>query len=367
MAGAFGVEQSGEPSGGDSHRINPQLERRLSEVLDTDVSEIKVSSGSTDQTFGSHVQVSSTTLTFSTPAEQSILAHEMAHALHRTADSEAGFNDVDELEAVAEAAAATSLFQAIGARWAERFVSDEAKRRVRTRPRLLHCEMTKLAPIPDPATSPSYQDWLAHFPPMRSSGLRRITSATPTDLRALIATQHGVPPDCADVSLVLRHYYLKAQNQPFEVKVGPGHGKPFKIGAGVDDAQLGKVLLDVGTINFQEDRAGFRFAKFYKAAGVRISNLKGLLAAGLKPGDLLVWKRLSTAHGNFEGHVQTVQEVDRAAGTLTVVQGNMRAGVGVGELEQKKMSFSDLTGAADGDATIKATPEEEFFGAGPWQ
>jgi hypothetical protein len=366
MAGASGVEWSGKPADEDSQQINPQLERRLSSVLDTDLSGIKVSTGSTAQTFGSRAQVPSTALTFATPAEQSILAHEMAHALHRTTDLEAGSNDVDELEAVAEAAAATSLFRAIGARWADRFVSDEAKRRVRTRPRLLHCEASKLPPIPDPAASASYQEWLAHFPPMRSSGLRTITSATPSDLRALIATQHGVPPDCADVSLVLRHYYLKAHNQDFNVKVGPGQGKSFKIGAGVDDVQLGKILLDVGSINFQEDRAGFRFAKFYKAGGARISNLKSLLAAGLKPGDLLVWKRLSTAHGNFEGHVQTVQEVDRAAGTITVVQGNMHAGVGAGKLEQKKMSFSDLTGAADGDANIKPAPEEEFFGAGPW-
>jgi hypothetical protein len=31
------------------------------------------------------------------------------------------------------------------------------------------------------------------------------------------------------------------------------------------------------------------------------------------------------------------------------------------------MSFADLTGAGDGNADIKPTAEEEFFGAGPWQ
>jgi hypothetical protein len=84
----------------------------------------------------------------------------------------------------------------------------------------------------------------------------------------------------------------------------------------------------------------------------------------------MVWKRLASVHGNFEGHVQTVQTVDVGGQKLTVVQGNMSAGVGVGELQQKQLTFLDLTGAADGDANILDRPpgsaEESFFGAGPW-
>jgi hypothetical protein len=134
----------------------------------------------------------------------------------------------------------------------------------------------------------------------------------------------------------------------------------------VSDAQLGRALINLGSINFQEDRTGFRFAKFYKASGARIHNLRSLLAAGLKPGELLVWKRLASVTGNFEGHVQTVQAIDTAAGTITVVQGNMTGGRGVGELQQKQVTFLDMTGMADGNADIKALSEEEFYGAGPW-
>jgi hypothetical protein len=224
-----------------------------------------------------------------------------------------------------------------------------------------------LKSVGDPTKSPTFEDWLKTFPPYAGSGNIDITAATPTDLKDLITGAAGIPPDCADVSLLLRHYWLKANGKTFTVKVGK---KSYTLGAGITDSQVRACMIDTGSMHFQEDRKDHRLVKFYKTGGVPILNLKQLVAAGLKPGDVMVWKRLAGVTGNFEGHVQTVQSVDAAGKTVTVVQGNMSAGVGVGQLQQKQLTFLDLTGAADGDAPIQPRPpgaaEEGFFGAGPW-
>ena len=41
--------------------------------------------------------------------------------------------------------------------------------------------------------------------------------------------------------------------------------------------------------------------------------------------------------------------------------------MGVGQLQQRLYTFTDLTDREDGDADIKDKPEESFFGAGPWK
>jgi hypothetical protein len=225
---------------------------------------------------------------------------------------------------------------------------------------------TPVATVGDPTRSPTFEHWLTTFPNYSGSGDLDITSATPADLRNLITGGAGLTPDCADVSLLLRHYWLKANRQTFTFKAGPSQGSDFTIGFGVSDTEVGACMRNLGTINFQEDRRGFRMVQWYKAGGTMIRNLRALLAAGLKPGDLLVWKRLPHLTGNFEGHVQTVQAIDAAGRTITVVQGNMSQGVGVGMLQQRQKTFADLTGVPDGNANILDAAEEFFFGAGPW-
>lgn len=223
-------------------------------------------------------------------------------------------------------------------------------------------------PIPAPTVRQSYEDWLRAFPGYPGSGTQDIdiTTRAPTVLKDYIVGKLGVLPDCADVSLLLRHYYLKSQGKSFTFRAGPGK-KEFTIGKGVTDRKLRECMIDVGTINLQEDRSPVRLVKFYKNRGVIVRNLSQLIAVGLKPGDLMLWKRLSGIRGNFDGHAQTIQAVDSVKGLLTVVQGNMSADdVGAGQLQQRQYTFQDLTGQADGNADIRDTGYLSFFGAGPW-
>jgi hypothetical protein len=229
---------------------------------------------------------------------------------------------------------------------------------------------TRPAPAPRMAGNPkdynTFGEWLKSFPPYAGTGDVNVTGVAPEELRNYVTGAIGAIPDCADVSLLLRHIYLKAHNQTFTFKAGPGEGREFKIGAGVSYEQVKQCELNLGTITFQEDRAGFRLVEFYKAHGTKLTNLKALLNKGLKSGDLFVWKRSVEATG-FEGHVQTVQTIDLGGATITFLQGNMEHGVPKGELQQRQRTFQQLTGKADGDADISPTSEETFFGAGPWK
>jgi hypothetical protein len=228
--------------------------------------------------------------------------------------------------------------------------------------RLQRCK-SEPSPIPPPVKGQTYEEWLRTFPGF--NGNRDIVGAAPADLRGWIVGDLGVPPDCADVSMALRHYYLKSQEKTFTFKAGPKK-KEFKIGFGVTDAQLRDAMIGVGSINVQEDRPGFRMIKYYKKGGSMIHNLKRLIEAGLKPGDVMVFKKLPGEPGNYEGHVQTVQAIDVSRGLLTVVQGNMEGGSGTGELQQRQYTFKNRTGVDDGDADIKDQNVEQFYGAGAW-
>ncbi len=267
-------------------------------------------------------------------------------------------------------------------------VAQNALPNLRSGLKLQRCDAgKKSAPstVDDPKKYSTFEAWLKSFPGYAgtsdpdysaASSSINLTRRTPPELQSLIAPLVGLPPDCADVSILLRHFYLKAWGQTFSFQAGPGKGKTFKIGSGVSDDDVRKELIDLGSINFQEDRPGtkgkaFDIVSFYTLRGVKIKNLKKLIDAGLKSGDIFVWNRLSTVTGNFEGHVQTVQDIDTAGKKITVVQGNMSAGKGVGELQQRQFTFQQLTGNPNGDADIQprppASPEEEFFGAGPWR
>jgi hypothetical protein len=239
----------------------------------------------------------------------------------------------------------------------------------------------------NPAGCLSFGKWLATFPlKAEPSSDEILNNDAPANLRKLITTpinSAGMLPDCADVAFILRHYYLKARGKAFSFKVGPklSTAVTFKIGAGVTDAQLRKVMIGAGTMSFQEERTAFALINFYRGQHERIINLKQLLNAGLKPGDVFVWKRRpEIISSNFQGHSQTIQAIIPpifdaqgdviTQGVIVLLQGNMSAGKGKGELQQRVYSFSELTGREDGDDRIVFEPrfaEEFFFGAGTWK
>lgn len=304
------------------------------------------------------------------PLGRALIAHELVHAAQQgAAPPLSGVEEEHdalqgELQGLTPAPPGTlSLFACGGA---EPTAAELEERRKAEEAAAADAALKKKSqePLPDPAKYPTFEGWLAAFPPHYGSAKDRvITGQADPALQALIAPLVGVPPDCADVSTILRHYWLKAHGKSATLKAGE---KRYTIGAGMSDADLGKCLIDTGSIHFQNEPKALRYVQFYKAGGARATNLKQLIGLGLKPGDVLVWKRLAGIAGNFQGHVQTVQNVDVAGQAITMVQGNMSAGVGVGELQQRKQTFTELTGVADGDAPIKDAPEESFYGAGPW-
>jgi hypothetical protein len=325
-------------------------------------------------TIGNHVAFGAGEYQPGTLIGDALIAHELAHVTQQRGAGEVvkaqqtGGGGYSALEEEADRSAVGAVLSLQGDdRKPLKSLAGRVLPAVRSGLRLQQCKKREapLTPIPTPKAGQSYEEWLMTFPKYSGSDDRDITSAAPADLKNLIVNKLGAPPDCADVSLLLRHYYLKSQGKTLTFKAGP-EKKEFRIGYGVTDKEVGVCMIQLGTINFQEDRPGFRLVKYYKKAGAMIRNLKELINAGLKPGDPLVWKRLPGLSGNFEGHVQTIQAIDVANGLLTVVQGNMIQGTGVGQLQQRQYTFKQLTDADDGNADIKDAREESFYGAGPW-
>jgi len=241
--------------------------------------------------------------------------------------------------------------------------------------------------LPKPEDCKTYGEWLGTFPAPASSADANISAVLPSDLQKLLQGklgQSGNLPDCADVALLLRHHYLKARGLSFSFKVGRDveTADTFTLGKATTDKEIKACMIGAGTESFQETRSAFALVSFYKTKGKNTLNLKQLLAAGLKIGDMFVWKRRPEIKGNFQGHAQTVQIVTPpkpdpkdatkviTEGSITLVQGNMEGGRGKGELQQRFYTFTELTGKPDGDADIVFEPrhaEEFFFGAGPWK
>ncbi len=239
----------------------------------------------------------------------------------------------------------------------------------------------------NPAQCLSFGKWIEAFPLRAEPDFDEILNAdAPTGLRNLITTainSAGMLPDCADVAFCLRHHYLKSRNKTFTFKVGPklSTAMTLKLGAGVTDAQVRKCMLNAGTVSFQEERSQFALVTYYRDQLGRITNLKSLLKAGLKAGDIFVWKRRpEIVSSTFQGHSQTVQEILNpvfddsgnlmTGGTVILLQGNMSGGQGKGELQQRVYTFSQLTGSDTGADRIIFEPrsgEEFFFGAGTWK
>lgn len=305
-----------------------------------------------------------------------LLAHELAHVVHqsqapgvlpiRSTYSNAG----DAAEKEADVAAGKVLASNGPVAISQRF------------PTLIQ----RKCDVGTPKDCADYEHWLDTFPSKSPvAGDADITAAMPKDLQGLVTgklSNRGGLPDCADIALTLRHYYLMARGQSTTFKVGrtAADATTFTIGKGATQKELRACLISTGTASFQETRRGFGLVNFYRKGGKNenITNLKELIAAGLKPGDVLVWKR-RVAATTFQGHAQTVQAIKHPTfleffgprtitpGTITIVQGNMEQGMGVGQLQQRLYTFTDLTDREDGDADIKDKPEESFFGAGPWK
>lgn len=239
----------------------------------------------------------------------------------------------------------------------------------------------------DPKGYDTYEDWLQSLP----SGAVDYTSVDITgDVRksepGLADLVTDLRADCADVTILLRHYYLAAhgKTEPIPVYDPKAEGKRTKymIGSGVTRASLRRAVVDIGTIHFQEKGKGpLAFVDYY--GGSRpLKNLAKIAAAGLEPGDLLIWKKIAGIEGDFSGHVQTVQRVNaphlvaagesgpEAAGSIEVLQGTMETGRGgFGQIQSKVLTFELLTGKRDGDGEITYKPagEEDFYGAGKWR
>jgi hypothetical protein len=329
-------------------------------------------------TVGNHIAFAGNEYQPGTLTGEALMAHELAHTIQQDNGKAGntqmkGGSEYSALEEDADQAAVGAMVKGYGGK------DDDSKikknKGIRTGLRLSRCKdcgTTTPAKIDDPKKYPTYEAWLASFPPHSGIGDKDITAIAPPALRELISpTDGGFSCDCADVSLLLKHYYLKVWDKNLSFRSGPGEGEQVIIGKGVSDDKIRKLTAEIGTINFQEDRGGKKTAptsmvSFYKNGMNRVTNLKMLIDMGLKSGDLFAWKRLEGITGNFEGHVQTVQSVDPVAKTITFVQGNMSQGKGVGKLEQRQESFMKLTGAEDGNANILNKTEESFWGAGPW-
>ena len=230
----------------------------------------------------------------------------------------------------------------------------------------------------NPRDFSSYGAWIAALPAgaVDESSVD-VSDAVKRELPDLADLVVSLRADCADVAILLRHYYLAANGRHETLKTynpkTPKTLSEFPIGYGVSRSQLRSALSNLGTVNFQEtlSRLG-AFIKYYGGHSP-IKNLKQLIAAGLKPGDVLVWRRLPGITGNFQGHVQTIQRIvnditDPVGPRLEVVQGTMEEGEPKGEVQSKVLKFELLTGKRDGNDAVSYHPdsEEEFFGAGQW-
>ena len=217
--------------------------------------------------------------------------------------------------------------------------------------------------IDTPQDCSDYSDWLNSFPSVTSTGttgLQNITTSMPAELQSLVTGNlpGGRRTDCADISIILRHFFLEKKNLP---------SSQLRIGRGVSDQEVRLCVVMTGTIHFQ-DQSNKRLVSFYKQGNKNVKNLKRLVDMGLKAGDLFIWKKKPEIHtSSFSGHAQTIQSVNKLLGTITIVQGSMESGVGLGIVQQKQQTFEELTGKDDGNAEIKDTIEENFFGAGPWR
>lgn len=336
-------------------------------------------------TVGNHIAFGSGEHQPGNIVSDALMAHELAHTVQQSGSNA---NDTGSDYAALEEDADNASVGAIGKMLTGKELPREKKKSPKAKAglKLSRCsgcggdKEKKPEPQPpkmidEPTNYASYELWLASFPPYDAvSGDKDLMDISPPGLKALIAPSGGFVCDCADVSIMLKHYYHKMKGTNYTFKAGGGGSvKEYKLGAGVTDDEVRKIAIQIGSINFQDDRGGRKdtatsMISFYKKGQNRLTNLSALIDAGLKPGDVFVWKKIDSSAQGFDGHVQTVQSVDTTNGVITFVQGNMSAGVGTGNLQQRVRTYYELTGDPDGRANILPNNgEESFFGAGPWK
>jgi hypothetical protein len=237
----------------------------------------------------------------------------------------------------------------------------------------------------DPASYSTFGEWLRSLPADAIDyAAIDVTGKIASELPNLARLVKDLKADCADVALLLGHYYLQAHGETKLIKSTDSTAKSktvtYKLGAGVSKSELRRALSNLGTVNFQETRRKFALVQYY-GGSAPWKNLKKLLAAGLGPGDVLVWRKLPGISGNFSGHAQTVQFINpyvappgpgdagtSRPGSIAVLQGTMESGAPVSQIQSRQLEFKLLTGRDDGDGDITYQPdgEEEFYGAGKW-
>lgn len=228
----------------------------------------------------------------------------------------------------------------------------------------------------DPAKFSSFGDWLSALPSgaVDATALD-ITAEVRKELPGLADLVVDLRADCADVTILLKHYFHRAHGQtikiPAQTDTKPRKRIHFPIGAGVDRKQLKTALVQLGTVHFHDMRKADKIISYY-GGRKPFTNLARILQ-DLVPGDVLVWKKLAGVKGNFSGHIQTVQHITFVHGfsktvEIEVLQGTLESGKALGQIQSKKLTALLLTGKPDGNGPITYQPdgEERFYGAGKW-
>ena len=226
----------------------------------------------------------------------------------------------------------------------------------------------------DPRNFGAFGEWLGALPSNATSD-RAVdeTGEVRKHLPDLADLVVQLKADCADVTILLKHYYYEAHGRTITIPARDPRDRKkrmsYEIGSGVTRQRLRAALVNLGTVHFQDLRKADRIIDYYGGSNPH-KNLKKIIDAGLTPGDVLVWKKKRGVRGNFSGHIQTIQHVVGSGKgyELDVLQGTLESGKAVGEIQTKVLTATLLTGKADGDGPVTHSPagEEEFYGAGKW-
>ena len=177
---------------------------------------------------------------------------------------------------------------------------------------LLQRDIPPVANKLDPKEYKTFGEWISALPSTAWDDTAvNMTGEVRKSLPDLADLVDDLRADCADVTILLRHYYLQAHGETASVPGWDASAKKpvsYTIGTGVSRKQLRRIVGDIGTIHFQEQGRKLTIVDWYLDAKKKpLRNLKQILAAGLRAGDLLVWKKRAGVKGNFSGHVQTVR------------------------------------------------------------
>ncbi|MGA1841672.1 MAG: DUF4157 domain-containing protein [bacterium] len=253
---------------------------------------------------------------------------------------------------------------------------------------------------PEPKLYKTFQEWIEALPKawLREKPEIKVTSQMPNSFRMLIR-ELKYSFDCADVAIILRHYYYKehgiqkfftAYRTPRRVhkKVIPGLLAIVRIGEGVSIKELRKNLVRVRARSFFKIPSESP-VEFYGGSSNPEKNLAKLIKMGLKPGDVMIWsevkgkqkkeklekpldpeeKKEILLSGTY-GHVQTIHNINAKSSPkwLSVFQGHMKRG---GKVYSEIFKFEELTGDPDGNGEIKRNPRPRsnlfFVGAGKFK